>query len=44
MKKVYKQPTTASIEVCPQSILCGSSGYTNPNIQSGGSGSGIIGG
>lgn len=44
MKKIYQQPMTASIEVCPQSILCGSSGYTNPNINLGGGNSGFGGG
>ena len=44
MKKIYKQPVTTSMEVCPLSILCASSGYTNPNIDLGGGTSGFGGG
>ena len=44
MKKIYQQPMTASIEVCPQSILCGSPGFTDPDLPFGGNGSGFGGG
>ena len=44
MKKIYQQPVTASIKVCPQSILCGSSGFTDPNLPFGGENSGFGGG
>jgi hypothetical protein len=42
MKKIYQQPKTTSIEVCPQSILCGS--YTKPDLPYDGSHSGFGGG